>query len=482
VARKSRDNICHRKWRLIARMFINGMNTQKEKQLPTRFLQALPAGRRAAIVMLTLVAVLIITWTLPHVIALRNILLYTLFIWLILAQRFDSKWRSADSILLLPSLGLAALTVWLFVVAIWVDSNPARTLDGIKGEWLPAIVAFTIGGLLVPTLSRRGIEPRYVMRAVFGALIVLSVAQLTVAIWYVLWGGGLPGFFRGISDHKTNITYATAIGLSMLLADVMAQRTKSGLLGLSRWMQLGTFAILVATTYVSGARNGIVIALVLIIFWAFLFGINNLSFLSRRTKLLMVLGIGLCISVAAWAMIKVDDRWSRLIVTVPVAWDVDGDQSWLDPYERGMPIAEDGQPVEETAYLRIAFARVAVKLIAEFPLGIGLSKSTFKELVEKEYGKTIAAHSHNGYLDFALAVGVPGVVIWVSFLILLLRAGMVSFKAGTVSSVALLLLVVGFALRSGLDSTLRDHILEEFLFISGLFLSVADVSDEGRQS
>lgn len=457
------------------------MSASSQTRLMSLPWQALSPGSPGTWIILTLVAVLVATWTLPHVIALRKILLLTLLVWLLLAQRHDRQWRFSTSNLWLPSLCLAALTIWLFVVAFWVDSDPLRSLDGVKGEWLPAIVAFGIGGLLLPTLSHRGVKPRYPLRVIFASLMMLAILQLLFAIWLVLFRGGLPDFFGGISDHKQTITHVTIIALGMLLADIMAQKPTSGLLGLSRWMQWVALLILLATTYVSGARNGILVFLLVVAIWA-PFYVSGVLRLSARTKLIATLGLALCLVFAFWAMIKVDDRWTRLVATVPVAWDVESDYAWLDILERGLPLAEDGRPVEATAYERIAWARVGQKLIKDYPLGVGVSKDVFKELVEKEYGPTRAAHAHNGYLDFALAVGLPGLLLWLVFLALLLKAGFDSLRLGDMSSVALILLVVAFGFRSGLDTTMRDHILEEFLFFVGLFLAALNVEtkpDEG---
>jgi O-antigen ligase len=337
------------------------------------------------------------------------------------------------------------------------------------------MVAFVIGALLPDALRAKGTRTQIPMRAIFGSLMLLVIAQACLGVWLFLVQGGLPDFFGGISDHKANITYVSTIALSMLLADATARVPQSGMIGLPRWAQVASFAILVVTTYMSGARNGIIVVLFLFVLWAPFFLIHVLS-VSRRTMLLAALGLALCIGAASWVMIKIDDRWSRLIATVPIALNVQADQSWLDIQKIGLPLAVDGKPVEANAYERIAWARVAELLLLKYPFGIGVTKEAFRERVEMDFGPTRAAHAHNGYLDLGLAIGVPGLLLWVAFLILLLRQGITLLNRGQLSSIALVLLVVSFALRSALDSVIRDHILEQFMFFSALFLAVT-VSD-----
>jgi hypothetical protein len=334
--------------------------------------------------------------------------------------------------------------------------------------------------MLLPSLKRGGMDTRDIMRVLFWALIAQTIAQLLAASWFLVFEGALPDFFGGLFDHKANITYVTTIALCLLVADVIGGRQKKPFLGLAAITQIAVFAILTMTTYVSGARNGILIFLLIAALGA-MFYVVKVPQLSKRTLWIWVLVVCLSLSLAVWAMLKVDVRWARFVATVPVAWDVESDHAWLDILSKGLPIAEDGQPVEATAYERIAWARVAQRLLLEYPLGVGVSKSAFKELVEKEYGKTRAAHSHNGYLDFALSAGIPGVALWLLFLALLLWASIVScLKDDAGGGVALLLLVIGFSARSFLDSTLRDHILEQFMFFAGLLLVVSADGDRHK--
>ena len=435
-------------------------------------------GSARAAVPAMLAAGLVFVWPLPHVIALRNSFLALLFFWL--AYDFSKR---KDLVIPKAALGyvmaiLVALACWLFVVALLIDANPARSLLEIKGQWLPAYLSFFSGLLLVWDLRNRNVEASRLLRLLFWALLALATLQLMVGYLPATFGNTLGGHFVGIFDHKANVTYVNAITASLLLADIIATNQSRRLLGLSRRIWVIAFAIVLLTTYLSGARNGVVVILAMLLMGFFLYvrGLRG-SAKQKIWGVTAVLAILFC--VALWVMLKSDARWGRFLATVPVAWNIDADISWVNAEVKSLPLASDGLPVEQTAYERISWARYAVRLIAENPFGTGVSRNSFRELVAQKFGDVLAAHSHNGYLDLALSVGLPALVLWIAFLIALFRQGYSACLAGQqAAGLALLFLTAGFAARAFLDSTLRDHILLEFMFFAGVLLAASGRSDE----
>jgi hypothetical protein len=184
-------------------------------------------------------------------------------------------------------------------------------------------------------------------------------------------------------------------------------------------------------------------------------------------------------SVALWAMLKSDARWGRFLTTAAVAWNIDADIAWVNAEKKPLPLASDGLPVEQTAYERISWARYAVRLIAENPFGTGVNRNSFRELVAEKFGDVLAAHSHNGYLDLALSMGLPALFLWIAFLIVLIRHGYRAYLTGQqAAGLALLFLIAAFAVRAFLDSILRDHILNEFMFFAGLLVAASSQNEE----
>jgi hypothetical protein len=304
-------------------------------------------------------------------------------------------------------------------------------------------------------------------------LLSLAALQFVVGLWLLGFTGSLPDFFEGIFDHKANITYVNAITASLLLADIFPTSQPGKILGLGRRAWIVCFVLVLVTTYMSGARNGIVTLLFLILLTG-AFQLRGHWRLSKWRVWVLVGALMTFLVVATLAMIKTDVRWTRFLATVPVAWDIDKNHSWIDIKKFPPPPAADGGPVEDTAYERISWTRYAIRLVAEHPFGTELSRNAFRNLVAEKFGETRAAHSHNGYLDLALSVGLPGLFLLTAFLVALIWQGYKAYFPGRQDAgLPLLFLAAGFAVRAFLDSTLRDHILEEFMFFAGLLLAAA---------
>jgi O-antigen ligase len=178
--------------------------------------------------------------------------------------------------------------------------------------------------------------------------------------------------------------------------------------------------------------------------------------------------------VGAVAGLKADPRWSSFMATVPVAWDTDGHREWLlgEHDVLHLPRTAQGKPVEASAYYRIAYLREGVRLLGENPLGTGVGRDAFRRAIHAKYGTAGMSHAHNGFLDLGASVGIPGLILWVAFLVALVRCVTRAREAaGSGLRLAMALVVACFAVRTMLDSTLRgDHVVQEFLLVAGILL------------
>ena len=120
--------------------------------------------------------------------------------------------------------------------------------------------------------------------------------------------------------------------------------------------------------------------------------------------------------VGVWLGTKSDPRWQRIVATVPVAWDIESTDFWVNPYVPGGPKAADGGELDISVYHRVALARVGWRYFMEHPLGTDATREAFKGQVTDRYSNAIIGSSHNSYLDLGLAVGYPGSLLWVAFL------------------------------------------------------------------
>lgn len=454
------------------------MKPQGSSGLGVFFKEAFGGGVSAATLLLIVLAgALVFVWPLAHVIGLRNTLLVGIFLWLAIDLVRKPELRKVPQGSGAIIMVLALFVLWLLVVAFFVDENPRHSFGEIKSQWLPACIAFAVGLMLPMNLCARSLTLRACLRFLVYVLVGLSALQVAVGAWFLVRAGALPeGFFDPFSAHKSYLTYVTAIAASFLIADLVPPEKLRPLRlgGLALWVGLG---IVVVATFFSGARNGIITILLMGLLGSF-FWIRKVWHPSGRAFWPSVLAGSAIFAVAIFFMFKSDVRWARFTATVPVAWNIDANHAWVNAEITPLPLGTDGLPVERTAYERISWARAAVRLLYQHPLGVGVTRNAFKELVQKTYGNPHAAHSHNGYLDLGLSIGIPGLALWILFCAIVILRGLktgIGLNLGT--GVALLLLVVGHCVRTGLDSTLRDHILSEFMFFVGILLAASSIEE-----
>ena len=418
---------------------------------------------------------LVLVWQIPNVVVLRFILLAVLSVLFGpgavkgIARSLSQTGSQPTSVLPFYVYGL--FLIWLLIVALGIAAEPFRSLAELKGQWLPPTLCLLIGfGAARQQVSDTRKRGDAAVRVVFWALVAHAVLQLIVAAWTIYLHGNLPaGNFGGISDHKANVTYTNVLALGLLLTEMAFGTVEARLLGLGRWVQAITFVILLLSTYVSATRNGIIVFLLLTAIGAIGFGLRYKRYAPRRWSILAAFVVVMILG--AWAALKSDSRWERFAATVPVAWDIDGNHAWVDTQKYPVPLAIDGKPVDVSAYERVAFAHAALRFLSQNPLGTEVSRDAFKSLVSANYATTLVGHPHNSYLDLGISVGLPGLAIWLAFLSTLIWFGWKSFRRWkNPAGIALVMVVLGFALRSLLDSIVRDHIIQEFMLTCALLI------------
>ena len=446
---------------------------------------------------LVLVFLLLSIWQVPGTIGIRYGLLAVLLpVSLVLcfwrrstnAQRFESlsSWS--------PLIWLTLLTVWIvLVIALW-GVEPALSWKEFRGQWLTALGGGLTGGLLARAALADSV-PRAMtlITVVFWALLtqVLLHDVLDSAYWFMtgempfrqapvfylpeiartLWDGRpLAEGFTGQSGDKFSYVNNT---LAALVVAELVQRT----LLKKRWLPIGWAVLLLslvavlACTYLLQFRNGNVGLLLLIGFAVFMVLVRK----ARHWpvwKLASVAGlIVVLLASLGSALYRSDARWQSLAETVPIAWDTKTHQAWrkVAPY----PELPNGQQVDASNYERLAWAKEGSILILEHPLGTGYNRNAYGDGIDRKYemnGAYRGGHSHSGLIDFTIANGIPGLLLWLSFLGALFYAGWTVFMQGQVApALTLMFIVSGFLSRSIVDSNIRDHMLQQFMFLAMLF-------------
>ena len=446
---------------------------------------------------LALLFVLMFIWQMPGTIALRNSTLAVLMLCTVFL--FASVRRvNVGFVFKQPAMiGLFALTGWLTISLLWAV-EPRLSIGELKGQWLISVACAVTGGLLASVaalVSKDGV--RKGAQAVFLGLLGLVVLHDLFYLAYWSETGDIPfrsapvlDFANIISVVKEGKPFAEGVSgnngdkfsyvSNMLAAFVVAELLQRVLFKKSwitiSWplLLLSGVAVLVCT-YLLNFRNGNIGLLLLIAFAGFMV-------LVRLAKQWPLKKTGIVVSVFAisfvgfaGALYKADARWQSFAETVSIALDTKTHQAWRlkgEPY----PLLQSGQRVDKSNYERVAWITEGIKLVADNPMGTGYNRNAFGDGIDRKYqmnGVYRGGHAHSGLIDFAIANGVPGLILWLAFLGALFYTGWVAFMGGQIApAMALMFIVSGFFSRSMVDSNIRDHMLQQFMFLS-LFFAVA---------
>ncbi len=445
---------------------------------------------------LFLVALLVFFWQIPGTIALRNVSLLLLLVSL-LGQQFNLYetqgsfiWRALFSP---PTLSLLVLSGWMLWV-IGVNSPVADVaIVEFRGQWLIPLGCWVSGMLMgLTAFAYSDVWCRRVVTLVFLGLLFQVFLHDLLDIWFwletgmvpfrqapvfylpeiaksVMSSGHIASAFSGVLPDK--FSYVNNTCAALLIAEIVQRvLTKKRFMALSKaWIFFAMPAILLCS-FLLRMRNGN-IGLLSLVAMTGLFVFIRISERWSKLKFISIILIFVtALAASGWVAYKSDPRWLAFDESVALAFDTDKNRAWLDvsvPY----PLMKNGQPVDPSAFERLAWGKEGVKLIQEHPLGLGYNRNAFGVGIEKAYHqKPRSLHAHSGLIDFTIANGVPGLLLWLSFLGALALTGWMAFSTGNLAvGLMLMFLVSSFFGRSIVDSNLRDHILQQFLFLAGLF-------------
>ena len=420
--------------------------------------------------LLLLSGTLLFIFSLDHVIALRKLLLLIAF--LIAFKSFLDALVKEPKPLHSAILIFLILQAWMLVIAGLISSQPASSFSEWKGQWLPALMSLVVGIGLARTLMLSKLRDSRVavsMIILIPITLFLSINAVVVVHDMILAGTFLT-HLSGISDHTANIGYLIALMEPMLVADMLGRLVKRDtLFPVPGWVTLAVLILALFSLVTASSRNGLLLMLL-----AFVLGAAMMFAEIRKVytwQKLVAFVLATLIFIFAFVLIsyKTDPRWQNFTETVPIAWDIDHDLLWLNSDGSNLPLTQSGNLVELSAYNRIAWAHEGWRMLMVHPWGMEISRDTFQKLELAKYGHAGMAHSHNSWIDFGLEVGIPGLLLWASFLFILIQKGWQAWKVQKEPlGLALAVLVIMFAVRGLLDSIFRDHEIEQFILVAGL--------------
>lgn len=441
------------------------------------------------------VFLLLIIWQIPGTIGLRYALLGLLLPMSMALCFWKSQSSSRLNVRKAPLFWLILLTGWIMVVIGLWGVDTALSWKEFRGQWLSALCAGLIGGFLAGAALRDSWSRiQSLIMTVFWVLFVqVLLHDLLGAVYWATTGEmpfrqapvlylpdlvgaltqGKPWLdtFSGHSPDKFSYVNNT---LAALLVAEVSQR----LLCKNRWLACSTatlvlgFAAMLLCSYWLQMRNGNVGLLLLLVLASLMLAIRMFQRIGPIPVIVGALGVMIGLSALGYVMLRSDARWQKLVQTIPVALDTETHRVWL-LRDNNYPLMADGETVDISAYERLAWGKEGVKLIADNPMGTGYNRNAFGDGVDRKYeqqGKARGGHAHSGVVDFAIANGIVGLGLWLCFLVSIFYAGWQAFRGNQVAlGLTIMFLVSGFAGRSIVDSNIRDHVLQQFLFMVTMF-------------
>ena len=403
-------------------------------------------------------AAIVFVFPIPHTIALRNLLLLTGLLALLATLRRTAR-PQPPPVLKPAAWGLVATTAWLVLHSITVAPTPTLALDNLRGDWiLPLLTAAPAAFAAARTGSRQAI------RATVAALLAHMLWVLGWQFW--LWiaagasgawpAGGVPFAER---DYHSNLN---GFLLSLLLAERLAVLSVGPVAALFP-APLGWAALAVSliADMALRTRNGTLVSVALLL-------LATLWMARRRPRFILLL---LAVAALGGASFALDSRWSGLKESIVVGWSSPS-LYWLSGDPALRPPMPSGAALEESAYARAAWSRQALLAIGEHPLGLGFGRDGFGRAIAEKYGYPGMVSSHSGWLDFALAAGLPGLALLLLTAGLAIRGGWRQFRQhDDVVGLMFCFLLGGYLLRCLLDGHLSGWRLGLFAFICGVLIA-----------
>ncbi len=439
-----------------------------------------------------LTAMLMIVWPMPGTIALRNSILLLLGVFVL----FGAWWNTAKGSISisLPRLPLCiylTLTAWIVVVILVWGHEPELSWKEFPPQWLlPMVSGLIAWGLVCWSAVHQ--RQQGLMLTLFYTLLAAVLIQNCMGAVYFLETGAppfrqasvlyIPRLLEGMPWQQAfdgNFGEKFSFVNNMFVAFVLAEIGQR-LLTRKRWLDVPNgllgFSLLAAglCSYWLSFRNGNIGLLTLSGFFGVLLIFAHKDRFHIWQKFLLVFLLGAFLAGLAYLFVKSDPRWNSFRESAEIAIKGDPAKAWL--LRKDYPLLSNGQPVEGSAYERISWIKEGVKLSLRYPMGTGFNRNAFSDTLDRDYqlnGLIRGGHSHSGIVDFMIANGIPGAALWLLFLASCAWVGWRMVREGNVAQgLTVVFLVTGFFNRGLVDSNIRDHVLQQFLFLLTVYMTI----------
>lgn len=373
-------------------------------------------------------------WAMPETIAFRHVFIGLGFI----ASLFYLKPRlnqlkSTDA---WPLWIFLSLFIWL-LIHLWLFSmQPKLQFGELRSTWARSLAVLPLGLALGLYLSSFSSQKTLQINEASGRITLLLFIGLC-ATPLIFMSGYLEQSFEAkqwLSVHakpwydfpylqKPPFVVATALLLPMCCI-VLQYAIKNQ----ANWwwgiLTIITIILCVSSNYLSNTKNGMAMvafimgAFSLYAMWDAIFGWAKSSFAKR---IFFTLLLGCVLGGVSWGLkfhLQQNPAWKHLIANTTVGMDIDRQNYWKNRFVyTTVPLNEYQVPVDISTYERTAWFTAGIRLLQERPQGYGLTQQSFGWMAGERWPDfyppigSLRGMTHSGWLDLALGIGIPGVLL-----------------------------------------------------------------------
>jgi hypothetical protein len=387
---------------------------------------------------------LLAIWTLPGTIALRHLFMVLGFIasFHILRQNYSRlSQKSAWPIGL-----LALFYAWLLIHLAFFSQEFSAQLSELRSVWARSLVSSLIGlsvGLMLSannhlfstqSQSQSKSDASFISYSTLILFVGLSAPSSIIFGSYLVamlqsGQGMLFDIYQFLySLYRTKPAYVIFVTLSLPLCFILLLRAINH--QESRWWIVLSLATILLTPFGGffiGSKNAMIIFVLtaflflISVSYSFVLSFNSLSKISSSLhsirSLLVFLLIGIVAVYSFQKHLERTSSWLVLSDNIQVGMDIDRHDFWKNREVFPRPVNASGQLVDISTYERTAWFTAGLRLLKENPLGYGLTHHSFGVLALAKWPDfykprgNLKGSTHSGWLDLALGVGIPGVVV-----------------------------------------------------------------------
>ncbi len=384
------------------------------------------------------------------------------------------KWPPLDMV----GKTLLLLTVWLAFQSAFLAVDGPGTLKTFAVEWPKNLLLAAIGIWLARAamFARKG---EWVFIAVFCGFFAHVLGTLGYQAWHLLTLGKIYFNMSLLGNYGYVSPFLDGV-FALAFAD-MASRICSNrpLLPISA-RYLGLVLLLSTLTLLALSSKASLITVVLTL-GVFAVTISLRAPLYRKQIIVIALASTVGLSIMAGL---IQGRWDGAVESVRYGIAIDKNKNWmLTENEAADESSRLPEHINHSFYARAAWGNVGLRGLAEHPLGRGYGSNAFGRYLAERYGIQGAISSHSGWLDFALANGIPGLVLLLAMSAALCVRGWKAFVGHTgVGGLALAFLTIAYISRCMFDGILSTSKLMAFALVSGVLWGLSRDADPPRES